>query len=424
MRLLVIAMAASALLSGSQGQGHRGSVSAVVASTPDEYGSVQFTIRGANPCESLAVDFGDGSRVATYPIRQFPVTIGHEYAKVGTFTASVRGAGGYCEGSVTTRVRVTRVASNPWSVPAEPTPQASASMRFAGMDRNNDGVITRAEWRGSAQSFSVHDWNRDGRLSGDEVRTGATWPPDRATNDPTTFRSWTREQFTTIDRNGDGRISRFEWGNFDVEDFVRADRNGDNQLGLNEFLLGADVDDDRGDRFEYLDLDGNNRLDRAEWHGTAAAFRWLDRNGDGYLTRLEAMASDDLGMSRGAGTRVAPRTVVVNAQSDWVDTGIDLRVNDTIDVAATGRIFYDSGRQKFADPNGAAGKPSTAAAPIPYHDIGALVGRIGGGAPFEVGATLTNFRAATAGRLLLRVNDDVMTDNSGQFSATVTVTRR
>jgi len=423
MRLL-LAAAALTLFVAPQAQERRGAVSTVVVGAADENGTVQFAIRGTNPCGALEVDFGDGTRVATYPIRQFPVTIAHDYPKVGTYNATVRGAGGYCGGAVKTTVRVARAAATPWSVPPAQEPQTSASMRFAGMDRNNDGVITRAEWRGSAQSFAVHDWNRDGRLSGDEVRTGASWPADRATNDATWLRSWTREQFTTLDRNGDGHLTRNEWGKFDLEDFVRADRNGDNLLGLNEFLLGADVDDDRGDRFDYLDLDGNNRLDRTEWHGTASAFQWLDRNGDGYLSRVEAMAADDAGMGSRTGTRLAPRAIVVGAQSDWVDTGINLRVNDIIDVTATGRIFYDSGRDRFADPNGAPGRPATEGAPIPYRDIGALIGKIGYGAPFEVGASLTGFRAATSGRLMLRVNDDVLKDNSGQFNASVTVTRR
>jgi len=423
MRLLLIATAVVTLLNyPPQAQERRGAVSTVAASAADENGTVQFVIRGTNPCGSLQVDFGDGTRVATYPIRQFPVTIAHDYAKVGTFNADVRGAG-YCDGSVATRVRVARVAPEPWTppVPAPPTPTAG---RFAGMDRNNDGIITRAEWRGSAQSFSVHDWNNDGRLSGEEVRTGATWPSDRTTNNATTFRAWTREQFTALDRNGDGRISRFEWGKYDLEDFLRADRNGDNQLGLNEFLIADDVDDDRGDQFDYLDLDGNNRLDRSEWHGTAAAFQWLDRNGDGYLTRVEAMGANDTGMGRRGGVTEAPRAVMVSAQSDWVDTGIDLRVNDIINVTATGRIFYAPNSDQFADPNGATGRPATPAAPIPYQDIGALIGKIGDGAPFAVGSSLANFRAATGGRLRLRVNDDMLTDNRGQFRATVTVTRR
>jgi Ca2+-binding EF-hand superfamily protein len=46
-------------------------------------------------------------------------------------------------------------------------------MRFQGLDRNKDGRITRNEWRGNDQSFSNEDWNGDGVLSGDEVRPGA-----------------------------------------------------------------------------------------------------------------------------------------------------------------------------------------------------------------------------------------------------------
>jgi Ca2+-binding EF-hand superfamily protein len=43
-------------------------------------------------------------------------------------------------------------------------------MRFRGMDRNGDGVITRDEWRGNDQSFRQHDRNGDGIISGDELR--------------------------------------------------------------------------------------------------------------------------------------------------------------------------------------------------------------------------------------------------------------
>ena len=61
-------------------------------------------------------------------------------------------------------------------------------MRFRGMDTDNDGVITRAEWRGDDQSFREHDLNHDGVLSGEEVAPRAVtdgtidhgarkWPP-------------------------------------------------------------------------------------------------------------------------------------------------------------------------------------------------------------------------------------------------------
>ena len=44
--------------------------------------------------------------------------------------------------------------------------------RFRGLDTNNDGMITRREWRGNDQSFRQHDRNGDGILSGSEMRSG------------------------------------------------------------------------------------------------------------------------------------------------------------------------------------------------------------------------------------------------------------
>ena len=44
--------------------------------------------------------------------------------------------------------------------------------QFRGLDQNNDGVITRQEWRGNDQSFQRLDRNGDGILSGDELRSG------------------------------------------------------------------------------------------------------------------------------------------------------------------------------------------------------------------------------------------------------------
>ena len=52
-------------------------------------------------------------------------------------------------------------------------------MRFHGLDRNSDGIISRAEWSGNDRSFGEADWNGDGMLSGDEVRPGAKRPSKR-----------------------------------------------------------------------------------------------------------------------------------------------------------------------------------------------------------------------------------------------------
>ena len=111
--------------------------------------------------------------------------------------------------------------------------QQQAQMRFQAMDANRDGRISRAEWRGSDQSFRRHDWNGDGILSGDEVRTGASRLPGEDDDFEQTrrpeFRNWTERGFTTLDRNRDGRIERTEWF-YDREGFIRAERNDDGAL--------------------------------------------------------------------------------------------------------------------------------------------------------------------------------------------------
>src|SRR5688572_3437137 len=168
------------------------------------------------------------------------------------------------------------------------------AIRFAAMDRDNNREISRAEWTGSDRSFAVHDWNKDGVLSGDEVRVGAARP---RTGDPEfdweereyEFDNWTAQGFTAVDHNRDGRITRDEW-HFDRESFRRADHNGDGVLSRAEFL-SEDVDDDRNDRFDYLDLNGDNRVSRNEWHGTAARFTALDANRDGAISRVEMLGS-------------------------------------------------------------------------------------------------------------------------------------
>jgi Ca2+-binding EF-hand superfamily protein len=178
--------------------------------------------------------------------------------------------------------------------------QRGRAMRFQGMDRNNDGRITRAEWNGSDQSFKVHDWNGDGVLSGDEVRPGARREerpnreqefdgPDREYQ----FDDWTVRGFSRIDDNRDNKITADEW-HFDRESFRRADHNRDGVISRSEFLSedARDQDDDREDRFAYLDVNRDNRISRDEWHGSRANFDILDDNRDGVLTRTEVFGTE------------------------------------------------------------------------------------------------------------------------------------
>jgi hypothetical protein len=460
--LTVIAIVLSSLVSGQQ---PRGAVKSLTATPGPIVGQFKFAIGGTNPCSAVHMDFGNDANY-TYPIRSLPDTdtVWHQYTRDGKYTVRATGANN-CDGEASTTVTVvlppdTRPAPPPQAPPPQtpppqtpptqtpkpqtpPPPAPSPAMRFGPMDLNHDGMIAREEWRGSARSFELHDWNGDGRLSGDEVRFGAPWPsrePGRGRRGGNAARQsqalvWSEAIFRELDRNRDNRLSRDEWP-YEIEDFVRVDRNRDHQLTLNEFLPG-DIDDDRGDRFDDLDLNRDNRIDRTEWHGSVEAFRWLDANNDGAISRLEDMGEADSGSGggqrgggdqgggggRGGSGRANADIILVSSRNEWTDTGIDLNAGDAVTIQAAGTIQFSPSPRDIAEPNGAAGRAATAHAPLPRAEIGALIGRIGRVSPFFVGALLDRLRAPNGGRLYLGVNDDILQDNTGDFRVTVTVSR-
>jgi Ca2+-binding EF-hand superfamily protein len=394
-----------------------GTITGISARRSPIEGGFLFTIQGSNPCTSVHMEFGDGTS-HTYEIRSLPdsETIWHHYTRGGNFVVRASGAAG-CRGQASTRVSVNLpVEPEPTPTPQPAAPPRPSTSRFPGMDRNSDDVVTREEWQGSERSFRFHDWNNDGRLSGDEVRLGATPPAPRIG----VFRTgleWTEAHFRVLDRNRDGNLSRTEW-RYDVEHFFRVDRDRNNLLTLEEFRIGQ-VDDDRGDRFEDLDANNDNRLDRREWHGSDEIFRWLDTNNNGWLSRGEVVGDGRTAVpANRAGT--ATRTVQVSAREPWTDTGLDVFVGDVLAIRATGTIEWADNRGAVAPPAGAAGR-ATPNAPVPGQGLGALVGRIGDGPAFL--AADGTIRVERNGRLFLGVNDDVLTDNSGAFRVTVGVRR-
>lgn len=102
--------------------------------------------------------------------------------------------------------------------------QRVTNTRFRGMDRNNDGMITRSEWRGNSRSFNNQDWNNDGVLSGREVRRNAMRVRNRNT------------RVEAVDRDRNGRIDRGEWMGTRNE-FRRIDRDNDGYITADEARL-------------------------------------------------------------------------------------------------------------------------------------------------------------------------------------------
>ena len=174
-------------------------------------------------------------------------------------------------------------------------------VRFQEMDTNHDGTVQRAEWTGTPASFRTHDWNRDGKLSGEELRVGRG-RGNQARPKPGDFESayqeydyddWTAKGFTGLDRNRDNRVTRDEWY-FAADSFQLADHDRNGWLSRAEFLSEDPdpLDDDREDRFSNLDADNDGRVARSEWHGAVLLFNALDKNRDGFLTRPEMVGTE------------------------------------------------------------------------------------------------------------------------------------
>lgn len=245
------------------------------------------------------------------------------------------------------------------TVSQETVAPVAPDRRFGGLDRNNDGVITRNEWRGSRQAFDNQDWNNDGVLSGDEIDGGAT----------------------RFGRPADDREAR------------------------------------RAQRFDNLDVNGNNRIEPREWDGTVAAFNRLDVNNDNILSRAELV---DGGFAGTSAVATSGDMFRVNARERWTDTGINVRAGDTLVFDAQGTVRLSDNGNDIAGAGGALSGRRAPDAPLLNQLAGALIGRIGAGNTFFIG-NRRSLRAPVTGRLYLGVNDDHLADNTGDFQVLVTV---
>ena len=154
-------------------------------------------------------------------------------------------------------------------------------MRFRRMDTNNNGVISRNEWRGDARSFQMYDWNGDGVLSGDEVSVGGIPPAD--TDESQSHNIGNADRFDYLDVNGNGVIERNEWdGGYDA--FDRLDTKRDGRLTRAELNDGNTA---RAANVNSLDMNRDGRITLNEWPWSHRSFDQQDLNGDGVITRDE-----------------------------------------------------------------------------------------------------------------------------------------
>jgi hypothetical protein len=266
-----------------------------------------------------------------------------------------------------------------------PQQQTSQQTRYSEMDYNGDGVITRGEWRSSAQAFTNADWNGDGILSGDEVRANTATPRRRSQTDQQ-LRTQRTSRFRSMDRNRDGYVVRGEWTGSEEE-------------------------------FQALDQDYDYVLSRVEIVNPERAAR-LTASKDSFIPYANN------GVSPAYPVATSGQIVTIDPKARWTDTGLDVVAGERIVFQSEGsmQLSLSPAGVDVATPAGAPRKAKEA--PLRQEAAGAVIAKIGDSSPMLVGAQRTISRAPASGRLYLGVNDDYLDDNSGEFRVSITIDRR
>ncbi len=110
------------------------------------------------------------------------------------------------------------------------------------------------------------------------------------------------------------------------------------------------------------------------------------------------------------------RTIQVPANQLWTDTGITVLRGESLQFQSSGDIMVSPTQS-----SGLGGAPVPAGGPLPVGSAGpgALIARVGNGAPFLLSNNSSPVPMPAAGRLMLGVNDNDHTDNSGAFTVSI-----
>jgi len=182
-------------------------------------------------------------------------------------------------------------------------------------------------------------------------------------------------------------------------------RNGENRQGRLVDLVG-------GDTVRWRNTNGDET--NIPISDTRRIYLRPDRVREVYnLPPASATATASAAAS--ATSSIPAGSIPVPATVRWTDSGVTVRRNQDV-------MFRVSGQVKISDtvssgPGGVAtGRQEL---PLPAAQVGALIGRVGNGAPFVIGDNDRPIRMNTAGRLMLAVNDDQLMDNSGEFRVVI-----
>ena len=142
----------------------------------------------------------------------------------------------------------------------------------------------------------------------------------------------------------------------------------------------------------------------------------IDFENNRYTSNNNSNSNSSSNTTDGRPSGMRERQVIVSANAAWIDSGVDVRAGQTIFFEAQGRVRW--GRDRQDGPAGERNSPSNPNRPMGNRNAAALIGKIGNDM-FFIGDETGPVRIRTSGRLYLGVNDDVLTDNSGNFRVVV-----
>jgi hypothetical protein len=162
----------------------------------------------------------------------------------------------------------------------------------------------------------------------------------------------------------------------------------------------------------------NGTIEFEERSGSGRARRIALNRDEVSRIEFSSFTSDDRDVAgRPGGLR--ERQIIVSADVPWNDAGIDVRSGQTIYFEATGNVRW--GRDRRDGPEGEDNSPSNPNRPLPNRPAAALIGKVGNTSQdyFFIGAEQGAIRVRSSGRLYLGINDDFLSDNSGNFRVTI-----
>jgi hypothetical protein len=116
------------------------------------------------------------------------------------------------------------------------------------------------------------------------------------------------------------------------------------------------------------------------------------------------------------GTQLESGAISIPANQGWVNTGITVRKGQMINFRVNGEIqLSGDGNDRAMSAGSSTGRHAAGGAPLPGVLAGALIGRVGNGPAFGIGNQASVSMPAN-GVLFLGINDDTLSDNTGNFS--------